>query len=628
MPAIPRGYLSGYVAAIRPPPSLTVSECADRYYVLDSVSSSEPGPWVTDRMPHLREIMDCLGTEHPAEKVVAMMASQTGKSSIALAWILYTIIYDPCPFLLVEPDVLRSEEFSKTRVDPMIEACPELRSRVAGDAGKRKSSNTLHLKLFPGGKLLQVGANSPSGLASNPIKRAIWDERDRSKAGAKGEGAQDGLITARQTTYPDRKLFICSSPTTTADGTIWHDWLASDQRHRMVPCPHCHGDIELQWEQLRWTAGDPASVYYECDLCGCEIREHHKSVMLGDDCGAHWVASNPSSAIPGFTCSCLYLPLGWYGWGNLVADYETAIASGDPEKMKAWANTRLARTFDDRDDYGAPDGWDDGRSEVWKARVPAGVAVLCAGVDVHEGRLEVEVTGWGMGETSWSVDFRVLPGDPGDPPVWADLDAYLATAWPCEGGGSMRVMATCVDTGGHRTQAAYVQTTKRLGSRVWGIRGSKVRESPIWPLKSRKAGGQYVVFEVGVHAIKDRVIPRLKLLPNMDADGKVTGYPPGYCHVPDGRGAEWFAQMRAEVKRVVIIGGRQVGIWKQIRDRNEALDCRVYSYAALHSLYAAGWTLERLLDERLLQGQPVVARTAPVAKRESRMDRYRNGGRG
>jgi phage terminase large subunit GpA-like protein len=579
-------------------------------------------------MPHLREILDCLGSEHPAEKVVAMMCSQSGKSSAALIWILYTIVYDPCSFLLVEPDVLRSEEFCKTRVDPMIEACPEARVRVS-DPGKRQTTNTLHLKLFPGGKLVQVGANSPSGLASNPIKRAIWDERDRSKSGAKGEGAQEGLITARQTSYPDRKLFVCSSPTTTADGTIWKDWLESDQRHRMVRCPHCDGEIELVWEQIRWTAGDPASVYYECDLCGCEIREHQKSVMLGDDCGARWVAANPSSRIPGFTVSSLYLPLGWYGWNNLVADYEKAVASGDPEVVKAWVNTRLCRTFNEGDDpYNPPDGWDETRAEVWKARCPAGVAVLTCGVDVHEGRLEAEVCGWGLGETSWSVDYRILPGDPDSPAVWADLDAYIETTWPHESGGALKVMATCVDTGGHRTQAAYVQTTARLGRRVWGIRGSKIRESPIWPLKSRKAAGQYVWFEVGVHAIKDRVIPRSRLLPDTDAAGIVTGYPPGYCHVPAGRFAEWFEQMRSEVKRGFVLAGRQVLKWVQVRDRNEALDCRVYAYAALHSLYAAGHTLERLLDERLPSGQPVPVRSASAPRRESRMDRYRNGGRG
>ena len=53
------------------------------------------------------------------------------------------------------------------------------------------------------------------------------------------------------------------------------------------------------------------------------------------------------------------------------------------------------------------------RREEYAAEAPAGVLVLTAGVDVQDDRLEVEVVGWGMGEESWAIDYRVLWGDPG-----------------------------------------------------------------------------------------------------------------------------------------------------------------------------------------------------------------------
>ena len=44
----------------RPPPRLTLSEWADRYRILSSESSAEPGQWITAKAPYEREIMDAI----------------------------------------------------------------------------------------------------------------------------------------------------------------------------------------------------------------------------------------------------------------------------------------------------------------------------------------------------------------------------------------------------------------------------------------------------------------------------------------------------------------------------------------------------------------------------------------
>lgn len=48
------------------------------------------------------------------------------------------------------------------------------------------------------------------------------------------------------------------------------------------------------------------------------------------------------------------------------------------------------------------------RREVFSAEVPDGVAVLTAGIDTQNDRLEIEVVGWGKDEESWSVAFDVI----------------------------------------------------------------------------------------------------------------------------------------------------------------------------------------------------------------------------
>ena len=58
------------------------------------------------------------------------------------------------------------------------------------DTGSRDRSNTILSKLFPGGRLIMGGANSPAGLASRPIRILLCDEVDRFPLSAGTEGTR------------------------------------------------------------------------------------------------------------------------------------------------------------------------------------------------------------------------------------------------------------------------------------------------------------------------------------------------------------------------------------------------------------------------------------------------------
>jgi len=61
----------------KPEVELTVSEFADRYRVVSPESGSPfPGPWKTDRVPYLREPMDCLHPDNPARRVTVKASAQ------------------------------------------------------------------------------------------------------------------------------------------------------------------------------------------------------------------------------------------------------------------------------------------------------------------------------------------------------------------------------------------------------------------------------------------------------------------------------------------------------------------------------------------------------------------------
>jgi phage terminase large subunit GpA-like protein len=73
------------------------------------------------------------------------------------------------------------------------------------------------------------------------------------------------------------------------------------------------------------------------------------------------------------------------------------------------------------------------------------------------------------------------------------------------------------------------------------------------------------------------------------ADGVAA--PAGFVHLPNGLDAEWIKQLVAEqLITVKTKRGFQRLEWQKLRERNEALDCRVYARAAAWIAGADRWT--------------------------------------
>ena len=67
------------------------------------------------------------------------------------------------------------------------------------------------MKHFPGGYLALVGANSPAGLASRPIRVLLCDEVDR--YGVTKEGDPLKLAIQRTQNFGNREIILVSTPT-------------------------------------------------------------------------------------------------------------------------------------------------------------------------------------------------------------------------------------------------------------------------------------------------------------------------------------------------------------------------------------------------------------------------------
>jgi len=154
---------------LRPKEPLTVSEWADRYRKLSTKASAEPGPWKTSRTPYLREIMDVLSVQHPAQRVVVMAGAQLGKTEAGSNWLGYVVDHAPGPMLIIQPTVEMGNRLVKQRLNSLIAETPVLAEKIASPRS-RDSGNTMTSKEFPGGLMLITGANSATGLRSTPCR--------------------------------------------------------------------------------------------------------------------------------------------------------------------------------------------------------------------------------------------------------------------------------------------------------------------------------------------------------------------------------------------------------------------------------------------------------------------------
>lgn len=211
------------------PPRITVSQWADSNRVLSKEGSAEPGRWHTDRAPYQREIMDAV-TQPDIEEIAVMSSSQIGKSEILNNIIGYFIDLDPCPMLLIEPTDMMAEDYSKRRIAPLIRDTPSLAAKVS-DSKAKNTNNTILMKSFPGGSLGMVGANSPSGLASRPIRILLCDEVDRYPDSAGSEGDPVKLAEKRTITFWNRKKIFTSSPGIKGASRIEEEYQKGTQRN-------------------------------------------------------------------------------------------------------------------------------------------------------------------------------------------------------------------------------------------------------------------------------------------------------------------------------------------------------------------------------------------------------------
>ena len=546
---------------LSPPEQLTVSEWAEKYRILDAKSSAMPGPWSNDITPYLKGVMDEFNN-YETEKIVFVKPTQVGGTEALQNMIGYIVMQDPAPTMIVYPTDTLAKSISENRLQPMLKATPEI-------AKKFDDTSPLLELQFDGMYLTLAGSNSPSGLASKPIRFLMMDEVDKYPGASNKEADPIKLATERTKTFHNKKIYSTSTPTLKT-GHIWKEKEDADiEKHFFVPCPHCGEYIELLFPNIRFPDDEGMSyadraefATYVCQKCGCVITDNdkHNMLKLGE-----WRTVRHSTKYVrnvAFWINTLYSP--FVRWSDIAKEF--LQSKDNPEDFQNFVNSWLAEPWEDTKLKTNADLVMERQTDLPAYVVPSWTKLLTAGVDVQETCLYWTIRAWGDYLTSQNIAH-------GQALSFQEIDQIMNLQYQTEDGDPVVVNLCLVDSGDQTdmvydfcvTHADYALPVK--GSNHAQL--SPYKLSKISKVDS-KAYGMTLVIADG-NAYKDMIAGRMKR-PN----GR------GSWMVYAGCDMEYAQQVTAEHKINVKKNGvvRQVWVPKRSHVDNHYLDAEVYALAA------------------------------------------------
>lgn len=584
---------------LKPLPKTSVSNWADNHRMLSSGISAEPGKWKTSRAPYQKDIMNAF-TEPGIHRVVVKSSSQIGKSDMMNNVIGRFAHLDPCAIMMIQPTIDMAQDYSKTRIAPMIRDTKVLNT-LFYDVKSRDANNTILSKVFPGGRLIMCGANSPAGLASRPIRILLADEVDRFPDSAGTEGDPVDLAAKRMTTFWNSCMGLFSTPTNEGSSRIDEEYLAGTQEEWQHKCPNCgeyhllrHIDMTVDYKEIKTPSGKKTvivnDVKWRCPHCGFSFSEKEmkqtpqKYISRNADALKNGIRS---FFVNGFTSP-------WMTWTRIMREW--LEAKGDPEREKVIMNTVFGESYKQKGAFEDEQIFLR-RRESYRAELPNGVLLLTAAIDTQDNRLEYEVVGWGKEEECWGIRKGIVLGAPNQDRTWKEIDNILDKTYHFADGKGLKVVRTFIDSGGHYTSDVYNYCQKNFHKQRFAIKG---RGGPGIPLiykiaKANNAKAPLIL--LGVDDGKQQIMDRLSI----DSPG------PLYFHFPQDEGIKelsnrgyddlYFKGIISEHKKVYKRNGVLREVWETTKNvRNEPLDLRNYNLACMKSLKPDWGKLEMLVN--------------------------------
>lgn len=537
---------------------------------------------------------------------------------------------DPATIMMIQPTIDMAQDYSKSRIAPMLRDTKALNNlfydvKAAGDTGTAKSrdgNNTILSKIFPGGRLIMCGANSPAGLASRPVRVLLADEVDRFPDSAGTEGDPVDLAAKRMTTFWNRVMGLFSTPTNEGASRIDTEYAAGTQEEWQHKCPGCgeyhllrYQDMQTDYTEHKDKTGKITvivnGVKWRCPDCGFSFTERQMK-----DSPQKYVPQNKvalKNGIRSFFLNAFTSP--WITWDEVMKEWFEA--KGDPKREQVIMNTRFGESyrqvgaFDDEQVFLR-------RREEYKAMLPKGILMLTAAVDTQDNRLEYEVCGWGTEEEAWGILKGIILGAPDQKRTWQELDTVLDRLYSFESGKTLRILRTFIDSGGHYTSQVYDYCQKNKHKQRFAIKGQGGPGIPLNYKIGRAKNTGIALVMLGVDDGKQQIMNRLSI----EQPG------PQYFHYPKDedvpglrdRGYDelYFKGIISEHKKNIKKYGQVHQIWVPVKEgiRNEPLDLRVYNLACMRSCKPNWGRLQELVEGKPTEPKPQLEETVKKTTRK------------
>lgn len=556
-------YIKKSLELLKPPEELTVSEWAGKYRFLDERSSSMPGKWKNEMTPYLVGIMDEFNN-YQTEKIVFCKCTQLGGTEVLNNMICFSVAQDPAPMMIVYPTSELADSVVEQRIKPMLKASKETKKHF-----KEKNSSKKELQ-FDSMYISIVGSNSPSELASRPIRYLFLDEVDKYPNESKKEADPISLAVERTKTFNNRKIYMCSTPTTRT-GHIWEEKEKADiEKHYFVPCPHCGEFIELKFSQIRWpddneklSAADKAEfAQYICQECGSTINDSDKMEMLQKGEWRTVKENTKFTKTVAFWINTLYSP--FTRFSQIAKAY--LIAKDDTEALHNFTNSWLAEPWEDTKLKTNAETVMERQTDLPEFVVPEWTRLLTAGVDVQETSLYYIIRAWGEYLTSQLITR-------GQVTSFRDIERVMNLEY-MKPDGTVKLVDLCLIDSGDQTDEVYdfaaMNSEWCLPSKGTTSMVNYFKLSSVNKTSSKAYGMTLALVDGGKY--KDMIAGRMK---------RENGT--GSWMVFDGIDLEYCTQVTAEHKITEKGGGgklRTRWVQKTSHADNHYLDCEVYGMAA------------------------------------------------
>lgn len=586
---------------LSPPEQLTVSEWAEEYRILDAKSAAMPGPWSNDVTPYLVGVMDEFNN-YETEKIVFVKPTQIGGTEALQNMIGYIVAQDPAPTMIVYPTDTLAKSVSENRLQPMLKATPEI--------AKKFDENSPLLELqFDGMYLTLAGSNSPSGLASKPIRFLMMDEVDKYPGASSKEADPIKLATERTKTFHNRKIYITSTPTLKT-GHIWKEKEGADiEKHYFVPCPHCGEFIEFKFQNIKFPDSEDMSyadraefATYVCQECGCVITDNdkHNMLRLGE-----WRTVRHNTKYVrsvAFWINTLYSP--FVRWSDIAKEFLTT--KDDPEDFQNFVNSWLAEPWEDTKLKTSAELVMERQTEVPALIVPSWAKMITGGVDVQETSLYWSIRAWGDFLTSQNIAH-------GQALSFEEVDRIMNLEYMNEYGEPF-VVNLCLIDSGDQTDTVYDFCVYHSDYAL-PVKGASHAQLSHYKLskinrEGSSANGMTLVLVDG-DKYKDMIAGRMR---------KPNGR--GSWMVYNGCDTEYATQVTNEHKVNVKSGGQVRQVWKPKYSHadNHYLDTEVYAMAAADIMGVR--TLHLANEEQ--QGRPTVPKDPDETPEEQWIQKHDN----